>query len=373
MKSALRTIILLLLWTSQSFVLAQSSSSYEDDTRYLYEMSRWAALAQLSERALDAGFETYAIRFRYAAALMELGRWNEAEGSLKRAIALNPFDRDAKRMLRDLYVRSGRQNDADRIQKVPFLRMVAVEYGQKMSDSDDVGVLQYADLSVRHKIARGSSATWSVGGLQQDVYWGSISQRQGYLRFDQSLAGNMTFIAAATALEYAYDVTDSGVSEQDVAWTGSIELGRRFQDLAVTGQASVTDVYSRLHRQAGIKLDTYPGLWASWRVSVNPFIVVDDSLSKRGIAASVHWYGKNNAELGLSGYSSDAYNVVEDAGYIVNNGLDRTRYRVGLYAQRNVVKHVPLFTLVQYERKEEQFFRFWYHSVNWFVGIKYQL
>lgn len=373
MKLVIVTVVVAISMMSGVPVMAQSSASFEEDTRYLYDMARWAALAQLSERALDAGFETYSIRFRYSTALIETGRWNEAEQSLKRTIDLNPFDRDARTMLRDLYLRTGRHNEADRIRKVPFLRMFAIEYGQKSSDTDDVGILQYADVSLRHRLAAGSSVTWSVGGLQQDVYWGSISQRQGYARIDQALWSNFSLTAAVTALEYAYDVASDGTSDEDMAWTGSVELGKRFQDLAVVAQASLTDVYDRTSRQLGVKLDTYPGMWASWRVSVNPFIVADDSLSKRGISTSVHWYGRHNAELAISGYSSDAFNVVEDAGYIVNNSLDRTRYRVGFYAQRNVVRHVPVFSLVQYERKEERFFGFWYHSVNWFVGIKYQL
>lgn len=373
MKFVTVSVVLCIMLMSAPAALAQSSASYEEDTRYLYDMARWTALVQLSKRALDAGFETYSIRYRYSVALFETGRWNEAEQSLERTIELNPFDGDARTMLRDLYLRTGRHNEADRIRKVPFVRMFAIEYGQKSSDSDDVGILQYADLSLRHRLAKGSSVTWSVGGLDQDVYWGSISQRQGYARIDQAFRSNFTLTVAATALEYSYDVVANGTSDQDIAWTGSVELGKRFQDLAVVAQASITDVYDRKNRQLGVKLDTYPGLWASWRVSVNPFLVADESLSKRGISASVHWYGRHNAELAISGYSSDAFNVVEDAGYIVNNSLDRTRYRVGLYAQRNIVRRVPVFSLVQYERKEERFFGFWYNSVNWFVGIKYQL
>jgi tetratricopeptide (TPR) repeat protein len=352
---------------------AQTSANYEEDTRYLYEISRWEALVQLSERALTDGFETYAIRIRYAVALLETGRWNEAEGALKKAIDLNPFDQDAKALLRNLYLKTGRHNDADRIRHVDFLRMVAVEYGQKISDSDDVGRLDYADVSLRHRLAKGSTLTWSAGGLQQGVYWGDINQIQGYLRLDQALGNNWDVTAAITALKYSYSVSLDDFQDNSVAWVRSFEIGKRRGAIRTALQVTVVDIYGQTTAQTGVRYEFYPGKWASWKMSFNPFISYADYNVSAGITGSVHWYHVENMEIALSGYYGNAYNTVEEAGYIVNNSLDLSTHRTGIYLQRNLYKHLPVFFLVQYERREERFFGFPYNSISWFAGLKYQL
>jgi hypothetical protein len=354
-------------------IWAQSSADYEEDTRYLYEMARWTALAQLSERALAEGFESYVIRIRYSVALLETGRWNEAETALRKTIDLNPFDKDARSLLRSLYLKTGRANEADLIARVNFLRMVAVEYGQKSNDVDDVGRLDYADISIRHRLAKGSTLTWSAGGLRQTVYWGDIRQQQGYLRYDQSLVGGWNITTGVTALDYRYDVNFDGTNNGDQTWVGSVELAKRFADVGIVAQFSSTNLYESKHVQGGVKLNMYPGKWASWKVTVNPFIHNNEVDTKRGIAASIHWYSKANTELAISGYSSDAFNTIEEAGYIVNNSLDRTRYRTGAYLQRNIMSQLPVFLMVQYERREERFFGFPYNTTSWFAGLKYQL
>jgi len=373
MKPVVLLMMIVVLLLPASFLRAQSSIDYEEDTRYLYEMARWEALVQLSERALAEGYETYAVRIRYSIALLETGRWNEAEGALKMTIKLNPFDRDARQMLRNLYLNTGRANDADLIRRVDFLRMVAVEYGQKISDSDDVGRLDYADLSIRHRLAKGSTLTWSAGGLRQSVYWGDITQAQGYLRYDQAFRNNWSATVGFSALNFQYSVPLPDIDESDFAKAGSLEISKRFSDISVSTQFSVNDLYDRINKQAGIKLDMYPGRWVSWKVTVNPFIANNEVETKRGIAASIHWYSVENTELAISGYSSDAFNTVEDAGYVVNNSLDRTRYRTGVYLQRNIFDHLPVFLLIRYERREERFFGFPYNTISWFGGVKYQL
>jgi len=373
MKPVVLLTIFVVILLPISLATAQSSINYEEDTRYLYEMARWEALVKLSERALAEGYETYAVRIRYSVALLETGRWNEAEGELKKTIKLNPFDRDARELLRNLYLNTGRTNEADLIRRVDFLRMVAVEYGQKISDSDDVGRLDYADLSVRHRLAKGSTLTWSAGGLRQSVYWGDITQAQGYLRYDQSFRNNWSATAGITALNFQYSVQLPDINGSDFAKVGSLEISKRFSDISVSTQFSVNDLYDRINKQAGIKLDMYPGKWVSWKVTVNPFIANNEVDTKRGIAASIHWYSVENTELAISGYSSDSFNTVEEVGYIVNNSLDRTRYRTGVYLQRNIFDHLPVFLLVRYERREERFFGFPYNTLSWFAGLKYQL
>jgi hypothetical protein len=373
MKSFVTSVVVVLFLLQSNPLLAQTSPNYEDDTRYLFEMARWEALAKLSERALADGFVTYAVRYRYSVALLETGRWNDAEGALKKTIDLNPFDKDARELLRNLYLNTGRTNEADLLRRVDFLRMVAVEYGQKISDVEDVGRLDYADLSIRHRFMKGSTLTWSAGGLQQSVYWGDISQAQGYIRYDQAFRGNLALTGGFTILDYKYKVLLGDVDDGDIAKVASLEVGKRFPHLGLSAQFSVNDLYEQVNKQAGIKLDMYPGKWASWKVTVNPFVVNNEVETKRGVAASIHWYSVENTEVAISGYSSDAYNTVEDAGYIVNNSLDRTRYRTGIYLQRNIFDHLPFFMLVQYERREERFFSFPYNTVSWFAGLKYTL
>ncbi len=364
-------MVFLLLATAGA--MAQTSAGYEEDTRYLYDMARWNALVQLSERALAEGFETYAIRIRYSVALLETGRWNDAEASLKKTVDMNPFDRDARSLLRTLYLKTGRENEADRMQRVDFIRMVAVEYGQKVSDSEDVGRMHYADVSLRHRLARGSTLTWSAGALWQQVYWGDINQTQVHLRFDQALPDNWSLTLGLTALDYNYSVLLDGTDGGDVAMVGALEIGKRFQGFGVGAQLAISDLYERTHVQNGVKVDFYPGKWASWKVSVNPFVINDEIEFQKGISASLHWYSTENTEVALTAYAGDALNTTEEAGYIVNNSLDLTAHRTGIYLQRNLFDHLPVFILVQHERMEERFFGFPYHSVGWFVGLKYQL
>ncbi len=373
MKMGVHLTVMAMLLLASNTAMAQTSASYEEDTRYLYEMARWAALAQLSERALSEGFETYAIRIRYSVALLETGRWNEAEVALKKTVDLNPFDRDARALLRKLYLNTGRANEADRIQRVDFVRMVAAEYGQKISDIEDVGRMDYADVSLRHRLARGSTLTWSAGALKQNVYWGDINQTQGYIRYDQTLSGSWTITVGLTALDYKYSVLLDGTDDGDIALVGALEIGKRLQGFGVNAQLSMSDLYETSHVQGGLKVDIYPGKWASWKATINPFVISNDSDLQKGVTASLHWYSTENIEIALTGYMGDALNTTEEAGYIVNNSLDLTTYRTGVYLQRNLFEHLPVFMLVQYERREERFFGFPYHSIGWFAGLKYQL
>lgn len=373
MKTSVHLLAIAILVLAANSSLAQTSSSYEEDTRYLYEMARWTALAQLSEKALDEGFDTYAIRFMYSVALLETGRWNEAEVALKKTIELNPFDRDARDLLRNLYLKTGRANEADRIHRVDFIRMVALEFGQKISDVNDVGRMSFADISMRHRLATGSTLTWSAGALKQSVYWGDIRQNQGYLRFDQSLKDNWSATIGLTALNYNYSILADGTDDGDLALVGSMEFGKRFQGFGASAQLTVSNLYEITRSQGGVKLDVYPGKWAAWKLTVNPFVVYDEFETQPGIAASLHWYSLENTEIAISGYLSNALNTTEEVGYIVNNSLDLTKYRTSVYLQRNIYEHLPIFVVVQYEGREERFFGFTYNSISWFAGLKYQL
>lgn len=369
--------VLLFFWflnlshfTSMAF--AQDSVDYERNTRLLFEQAQWEQLAELAAEALGQGYETYAIRYRYAVALLETGRWNKADKALTKLVAINPFDPYAKQLLVNHYLKTGRTLSADRLQKGSIPTLISIQYGRAVPDVQSIGVMQYVDATIAHRLFRGSQLTWSVGSLNQPVYWGDISQKNAYLRYDQALAGGWSLSSAANLLDFSKGLSDT-LGFGGRAMVLGAGLTKRMAAIQLSADASTSDLYGRRQWQTSFGLSLYPGRFSSWMLSMKPFIIDDGGEQNVGLNSSVHWYSTAHTEIALSFYAGKARNHTENMVYIVNNSLDLTQQKLGLYVQRDITPRLQAFLLFQYATKQERFFEFEYNTQQWFTGLSVRL
>jgi len=375
MRSTVQSHILLIFFLTCCGVIplaAQNSIEFEQQTQNLYEQKRWEDLVRLASEALAKGNETYAIRYRYAVALLETGRWNQADEALKKLVVINPFDLYSEQLLVNHYIKTGRTLHADLLRKGSIPIQIGLQYGRSVPDVDDIGVMNYVDATFSHRLFRGSQLTWLLGSLNQPVYWGEISQVNAYLRYDQALADDWSISTGANVLDFSKGLSDTlGFGGRSLVL--GAEISKRISALSLSASASTSNLYARRQWQTGIGLSAYPGRYASWMLQVQPLMIIDENEQKIGLNSSVHWYSSSGTEIALSFYAGDAQNHTEKTVYIVHNSLDLTKQKFGLYLQRDIAPNLQAYLLYQYVSKQERFFGFDYNTQQLFTGLSIRL
>jgi tetratricopeptide (TPR) repeat protein len=369
--------VLLFLWflyvgLMASLAVAQDSADYEQKTRLLFEQAQWEQLVEVAAEALDRGYESYAIRYRFAIALLETGRWNKADEALVKLVAINPFDPYSKQLLVNHYLKTGRALQADRIQKGSLPTRISIQYGRAVPDVESIGVMQYVDATFAHRLFQGSQLTWSAGSLNQPVYWGDISQINAYLRYDQALAGGWSLSSAVNVLDFSKGLSDT-LGFGGRATVLGAGLRKRMAAIQLSADASTSDLYGRRQWQTSLGLSLYPGRFASWMIKTEPLFMDDGGEQNLGLNSSIHWYSTAHTEIALSFYTGKARNYTENMVYVVNNSLDLTQHKLGLYLQRDITPQLQAFLLLEYATKRERFFEFDYNTQQWFTGLSVRL
>jgi hypothetical protein len=100
------------------------------------------------------------------------------------------------------------------------------------------------------------------------------------------------------------------------------------------------------------------------------FLQQDDGesqvMGKAGVTLKVF----KNVWLSSDFYAGNALNIVENAGYLVSNNLDLTRWRSTTTLNYSPHRKISLFLVYQHELREEFFYRFNYQFNNVFIGLK---
>ncbi|MFN3529453.1 MAG: tetratricopeptide repeat protein [Bacteroidia bacterium] len=354
--------------------LVVAQNSLERDSLMKAQLARadWVGLRASSRAAVEAGFETYAFVLRLALAELELGYWWQAERQLLRAIALNPLDSLPLQWLADLYQKTGRSEEAALLRPQQRLQLVVAETGIKQPNNDSLGRLAYQGLVLKHRLHRGASLTHAYTRLQQALYWGDFVQQQYYLRYNQAFKSGWLLTVAGHWLQFGGNILFDSSRFDNSGAMYALELRKKWGPFDFVPQYALGSLYARQQQQWGLRISYSPARYSALKFELNPMMNSDSSQQATAMALAAYWYPGTRFSAGLSYYRGNGYNFQEQAGYLVNNGINLTRSRLGVQLEYGLFRHFRLYGLYQLEQGTERFFNFDYRYHSLFAGIKYQ-
>jgi hypothetical protein len=350
----------------------QTSAERDSLARLLFERRDWQAVRQNSKEAMAQGFTTYAFVFRLALAELEQGRWVHAEKHLRQAIALNPIDNTPVALLAALLQKLGRTEEAALYKPMPFYMQAGIEGGLEAPDTDSLGNLGYQGAYLKHPLYASASLTHAFTRLNQSVYWGDFTQLQYYIAYRQAFRGGWLLTLGAHFLRFSGNILFDSSQFNNGGDLVALELSKQFGPIGLAPQYSIATLYGRTQQQLGLKLSVFPARFAAVRYDLNPMFNRDSSASASALSQALHWFPSARVHFALTHYVGNGYNFQEQAGYLVNNGINLTRSRWGGYIEYGFHQRWRMFLLYQYESGTERFFNFDYHYNSVFLGLKFQ-
>jgi hypothetical protein len=353
---------------------AWSQSSIERDSVgwVLFGRANWQGIKQNSQDALDLGFHTHGFIWRLAVAEFELGHWQQAERRFRQAMSLNPLDTISPRLLALLLFKMGRTEEAGIYQRRGIQLAVGIDAGLKMANNDSLGVLNYQSAHIQHHVFRSASLSHAFTRLQQQLYWGDFTQQQYYVAYKQAFRGGWLMTLGAHILQFSGNILFDSTQFDNGGEVYALELRKTFGYFSLVPQYSLSTLYGRMQQQWGIRLSVHPGKFAAWRYDINPMANRDSVQRAIAVSQAIHWFPSARLHFSVNHYTGNGYNFQEQAGFLVNNGINLTRHRLAFYAEYRIFTHWRAFVLLQQEAGTERFFNFDYRYRGLFTGIKFQ-
>lgn len=362
----------ILLSLSSTGARAQAWLASDSVGRVLYLNANWHGVRQNSLDAMRAGHHAYPFIWRLAVAELELGYWRQAEKHFRQAIAMNADDPTAPALLAFLLRKTGREEEAGRYAKQPFRLSAGIDAGWKHANNDSLGTLSYQGAYVRHSLHRSASLTHAFSQLQQRLYWGDFNQWQYYVAYRQGFKAGWLLTAGAHVLRFSGNILFDSSQFNNGGEVYAVELRKQLGILSLSPQYSLATLYGRQQQQWGVRVSLHAGKFAAWRYDLNPMFNRDSSTSAQAFSQALHWFPTARWHFALNHYWGNGYNFQEQAGFLVNNGINLTRNRLGAFASFNISTRWQAFVFWQQETGTERFFNFDYRYQGLFGGIKFQ-
>jgi tetratricopeptide (TPR) repeat protein len=369
---------------------AQSVANYpaiDKQTYYAFIEKDWATVIDVGQKALKEGIDYGYLRYRLGIAFYELKQYRFAIQHLEKAVELNEFDDLSKEYLYYAYLFSERFSDAEKLANTfskalkkrinrtvsPLISTVLIDGGVKLSSFDSLKTMSFASFGIGHKIGeKGASAFHNLSTVNQQVYYGKISQNEYNLTVNIPLKNSLTIqpnvhlidlnLVSSSPYVNSFHRTDFLVAAQ-------ISKGFDLFDLIVN--ASQSNLYNKSQTQLGVGINYFPLSNNQLVLSANGTFQKDSTISTFLYQIGVRYKATNQLELSANYYAGNALNTNELNGYLVNNSYDILKDRIGLKMRFFPTNHVIIYALGQLENRTESYYKVAYKNTTLAAGLQY--
>jgi len=360
-----------------------------------YIHSNWDSLLINRGSLLSNGNDYYYMRYRLGEAAYRTGKYRQAATDFGRATALNGYDSFSTSFYASSLLLSGRFSEAilmgkqlrkqkssnAQYYKGSQLNMFYSEYGNKFSSDKNVsGNLSFLQFAAGFQVLHSTNLFVAYSSLSNSNYYSDVKQKIYYAKLKLQLKN-------AWSIEPYFNIIDASVAYYptiDYPQTFNYYLQNQVVGLNVLKSFSKLDVnfgstYSNLSNntqiQANAGLVYYPkannSLFAALQLTYHNENDGSNSSQNLLIRPSAGIKVASNLWFTSEFYYGKAYNFVENAGYLVNNAVDLTKWRLNSGLQYYPSKMFSFFLTYQHEARTERLLSSEYSLNSFFIGMRF--
>ncbi|MCB9284804.1 MAG: tetratricopeptide repeat protein [Lewinellaceae bacterium] len=418
-----KKIIFLLFFLGSGVALqAQKELNYglvEQKTLQYYLLQQWDSLNRIGNRALRAGIDSYALRYRLGEAAFKQRKYWKSIRHFEKALTFNTHDPYSQEFLFYSYLYNGRPADAWLCSK-PFGRLfyqyhqlnprqlleyINLEGGLKNSNIVEIKPLGYGSVGMSHRPGLRWRYYHSISYLQQRFLANQIEQYEYFGSLHLQAAKGIGIYLSGHYLNGGIDRTvpdmDTGpfarlhTQIEQKGWVGAagLEFSAGRWTISPFLGGSHAPVHTRTTRTIGngpgnmmstVLIDS-TGILPTWqggvdllfrlhpaiRIGVQPNVLVQNDSIRYFFGAQLQWLPAGRWSFGVHYLHEPLTDYFEAGGAVFDNGISIMRQRLRGQAGWQVSKHLYLYGMYQWENREFEGRPFFYHT--FITGINFIL
>jgi hypothetical protein len=388
-------LILLILHFSKISFSQKEISDPETISYNWYLQANWDSLLHNRSKLLTKETDYYYIRYRLGEAAYRKGKYRQAATDFGKASSFNSGDSFSTKYFASSLLLSGRISEAilnrkklekqksfsSSYYKQSQLNNFYIEAGKKFSSDTTIsGNLSYFQLATGLQILRSANVFVAFSYLNNSNYYSNVAQKVYYsklkLQFKKawSLEPYYSFIDATIAYKptiyYPY-VFNYYLQNQVVG----LNVLKSFSKWDISFGGTYSNLSNNIQTQANAGFSFYPkanntmfaGLQLTYHNENNGSTSSQNILIKPSIGIKV----TSNLWFTSEFYYGKAYNFIENSGYLINNSVDLTRWRVNSGFQWYPNRKISVLVTYLHEARTERNLNNLYSLNSIFVGIRY--
>ena len=377
-----RLIVAIFIFTaSQSQAQDQLANSQFDALTYQqYVAGNWEALKRTGNTALKQGIEFDYLRNRLGSAHYQLGNYRKAAHHFRKSLKKNKADEFARESLYWSYIFGEQYSNAAaiasqfdqetrinlKIKTTRLASMIYTEGGVKLpTKTDSIEMMKYAHAGISHLLGKGVSLFHGYSFVNQTRYWGELTQHQYFATFNISYKNAWRF---APALHIIW-LNAAPFFEQTAA-IGSFHVLKSCGNFDFALGFSLSDFMNERQIQESFSATYFPLGNPKLSLASTFFLQEENKTNQLAVSSTVAFKPWKKLKVSITHYQGNARNLSEQNGYLVNNSLDLTNYKVSLLTDFYLHKAISLYLFYQFENNTENFQNFEYQYHTTILGLK---
>lgn len=268
-----------------------------------------------------------------------------------------------------------------RLGKTNLFNQLYMESGVKFSTQvDTVGNISYSQIALQHQLSSKWLLFHAYNYLTQNVRWGNINQQGYYVNLEYKKNTNLKFNIVTAYLHNRTKLNPTPaqpivefVSDDNIFYLLSSTI--KFKHWFV----KPVFAFSQLNNQ-GVKQDQFQmGGDLLYDVKDNEALVfglgiyhfINNSLYSTFVKPSISYIINDELLISADYFYTNARNYSDQNGYIIYNSVDKTIDRSNVSLRYEFANNLFLYTIYQFERKQDYFTNNYYNFNSIFLGIKY--
>ena len=325
----------------------QNQQADPELTSYTWYLGgQWDSLfVHRKELVRNSGQDYFFLRYRLGEAAFRLKKYRIAIDEFSRANALNSADTSSLKYLEAALRETGRTQEAvlagqkliqlgaakESRYKIRSMNYLMADVGRKVSDSKDIGNLNYSSFSCGLSPTARLLVHASYSKVSQTKYYGDVLQNVFSSSARWQSKHGLSFRGHFSYLDVSVNYNDNSnrYLQHQIGGLGIRKsTGNWDLDLSVDGGNLNYD--DQIQQTAGI----------TWFPLSNPRLSLNYQLTSQQQEGSVFWVNKPSLQIGISPtlwlgleyYQGNTRNIIENNGFLINNAYDilHSRYMASL-------------------------------------------
>jgi hypothetical protein len=375
---------------------AQLSVTNAEQVSYdWYIKENWDSLLENRNKLLSNGNDYYYLRYRLGEAAFHKGKYRQAATDFNRATQLNSSDSFSTAFLASSLFLTGRLSEAilagkqlkrqkaskRKYFKSEQLNFLYTEAGNKWSSDKDISEnLHFLHLANSIQIIPSTNVVIAFSNLSNSNYYSDVEQNVLYSKIKYQLRNAWSIEAFYNYLDVVvkYKSSQGNLPTSNYYLQNQVfgaNMLRSFTKWDVNLGGSYSNLSNNLQTQINAGFMFYPksdnSLFAGIQITFHNEDDGKGNISNLLIRPSVGVNLLPKLWFTIDYYKGDAYNFTENSGYLVNNAVDLTRWRLNGSLQWFLHTKAALFLTYQHEARTERLLRTNYSLNNLFLGLRY--
>jgi hypothetical protein len=270
--------------------------------------------------------------------------------------------------------------DVFRIGKTNLFNQMYIESGVKFSTKPDlIGNLSNSQIGLQHQLNNKLQLFHAYNYLSQNVWWGTIAQQSYYANFEYKQNNNLKFNLAASFLHtntLVYKTkTDSGSIVKNnnpfISLSSTIKLNNFFIKpmFTLSKLNNLLDKHTQFQTGGELLFDVNDNEGLVFGLGV--FHFSNNMNLSTLIKPSISYIINDELTISADYFYAHAKNFSDQDGYIIYNSTDKTYDRTNLTLKYEFANNLFLYSVYQFERKQDYLANKDYNFNSIFLGIKY--